>query len=86
MTKMNCIVHINSQGELPLPADLCQQYNLKPGTTLHLVDLEGILAIVPFEPQVPILAQKIEQLRIESGIPFEDLLQNLYTLRHFPQF
>ena len=85
MSKMNYIVQINSQGELTLPADLCQQYNLQPGATRHLVDLEGIFAIVPFEPQLPALAQKIEQLRIESGIPFEELLQNLYILRHFPQ-
>ena len=85
MANMDYVVKVNLQGELNLPEELCQKYNLQPGVTVYLVDLEGILAVVPFEPQVPALAQKIEQLRIESGIPFEELLQNLYILRHFPQ-
>jgi bifunctional DNA-binding transcriptional regulator/antitoxin component of YhaV-PrlF toxin-antitoxin module len=82
MANMDYVVKVNLQGELNLPEELCQKYNLQPGVTVYLVDLEGILAVVPFEPQVPALAQKIEQLRIESGIPIEVLLQNLSTLRH----
>jgi hypothetical protein len=85
MTNTKYFLQISQYGELAIPEGLCQRYNIQPGTTFHLVDLEGIFALVPFEPQVPALAHEIERLRIESGVPIEDLLQNLRQIRQIPK-
>jgi hypothetical protein len=64
----------NSQDEPTLPPEHRQQYHLQPGTTFHLVDLEGFFDLFPFEPQLPTIAQEIENLRTPSGF---------YNYHHF---
>ncbi len=60
-----------------LPAELRARYSIKPGDTLHLVDLDRVFILTPVAPLVPELTQEIERLRQEVGLSTEDLLAAL---------
>ncbi len=74
---MNATVQIRQRGTLTLPAELRTKYNIKPGDTYRLIDLDGILVLTPLVPLVPELAREIEQLRLEAGLTTEELLLSL---------
>jgi AbrB family looped-hinge helix DNA binding protein len=78
---MATTVQVRQRGSLTLPASLRQRYNIKPGDTLSLVDLDGILIFTPMVPMVPELAREIERARIEAGLSLEDLLATLREQR-----
>lgn len=78
---MATTVQVRQRGSLTLPAKLRERYNIKPGDTLSLVDLDGILILTPRVPMVPELAREIERARIEAGLSVEDLLATLRQQR-----
>jgi AbrB family looped-hinge helix DNA binding protein len=78
---MATTVQVRQRGSLTLPAKLRERYNIKPGDTLSLVDLDGILILTPMVPMVPELAREIERARIEAGLSVEDLLATLREQR-----
>jgi AbrB family looped-hinge helix DNA binding protein len=74
-------VQVRKRGTLTLPAELRAKYNIEPGDTFHLVDLDGILVLTPMAPMVPELAREIERARIEAGLTVEELLAGLREQR-----
>ena len=74
-------VQVRQRGSLTLPASLRERYNIKPGDTFRILDLDGILALTPMVPIVPELAREIERARIEAGLSVEDLLATLREQR-----
>lgn len=88
---MNVTVQVRQRGTLTLPAELRTKYNIKPGDTFRLLDLDGILVLTPLVPLVPELAREIEQLRVEAGLTTNELLLSLreerakyYTEHYMP--
>ena len=74
---MDIAVQVRQRGTLTLPAQLRERYDIRPGDTFRLVDLDGIFVLTPMTPMVPELARQIERTRIEAGLSMEELLKGL---------
>lgn len=74
-------VQVRQRGNLTLPADLRQKYDIQQGDTFRLIDLDGIFVLTTMSPLVPELAREIERLREEAGISSQELLQTLREQR-----
>lgn len=78
---MGTTIQVRQRGTLTLPAEVRTKYNIEPGDTFNLLDLDGILVLTPLSPMVPELAREIERLRVESGLTVEEMLQGLREQR-----
>jgi len=78
---MDATVQIRQRGSLTLPANLRERYNIKPGDTFRVLDLDGILVLTPMVPLVPELAREIERARIEAGLSVKEMLTSLRKQR-----
>jgi len=78
---MDTAVQVRKRGTITLPAELRAQYDIQPGDTFRLLDLDGIFILTPMVPMVPELAREIERARIEAGLSTEDMLQGLKEQR-----
>lgn len=70
-------VRIRDRGVLTLPKSLRDKYDLGEGDALYLVDAGGAFVLTPMKPMVPSLSQKIEEIREETGLSAEELLEGL---------
>ena len=78
---MTTTIQVRQRGALTLPAKLRRRYNIQPGDTFRLVDLDGIFVLTPMAPLVPELAREIERARIEAGLSVEEMLKDLRQQR-----
>jgi bifunctional DNA-binding transcriptional regulator/antitoxin component of YhaV-PrlF toxin-antitoxin module len=78
---MALTIQVRQRGTLTLPIELRQRYNIQPGDTFRVVDLDGIFVLTPMAPMVPELAREIERARIKAGLSVEDMLQELREQR-----
>ena len=78
---MDVTVQVRKRGTLTLPAEVRERYNIKPGDTFRLLDLDGIFVLTPMVPRVPELAQEIERARVEAGLSVEEMLKGLREQR-----
>ncbi|HEX3034258.1 MAG TPA: AbrB/MazE/SpoVT family DNA-binding domain-containing protein [Thermodesulfobacteriota bacterium] len=74
---MNTTIQVRQRGSITLPADLRERYNIKPGDTFRVIDLNGIFVLTPMAPMVPELAREIERARLEAGLSVEEMLEAL---------
>ncbi|MBU0495445.1 MAG: AbrB/MazE/SpoVT family DNA-binding domain-containing protein [Chloroflexi bacterium] len=74
-------IQVRQRGTLTLPASLREKYNVRPGDTFRLLDLDGIFVLTRLVPLVPELAREIEQARREAGLSTADLLAALREQR-----
>lgn len=79
---MTVTLQVRERGVLTLPAELREKYDIQPGDSFRLVDLDGIFVLTPLVPMVPELAREIERLRLEAGLSTDDLLQALRERSH----
>ena len=79
--EMDITVQVREFGEITLPSELRQKYNIESGSIFNLVDLDGVFAFVPMTPMIPELARDVEHLRLEAGLSMEELLKNLRAQR-----
>jgi AbrB family looped-hinge helix DNA binding protein len=80
-SQMNATIQVQKGGTLTLPAEVRECYNIKPGDTFHLLDLDGIFVLTPVVPRVPELAREIERARLEAGLSVEEMLKGLREQR-----
>jgi AbrB family looped-hinge helix DNA binding protein len=78
---METAIQVRKRGTITLPAELRAQYDISPGDTFRLLDLDGIFILTPMVPMVPELAREIERARIEAGLSTEEMLQGLREQR-----
>ena len=78
---MEATVQVRQRGVFTLPGELRDKYNIKPGDTFRLMDLDGIFVLTPMTPIVPELAREIERLRQDAGLTIEELLRSLREQR-----
>jgi AbrB family looped-hinge helix DNA binding protein len=78
---MDTTVQVRQRGTLTLPAELRERYNIKPGDTFRIIDLDGILVLTPMVSTVPELAREIERARIEAGLSVDEMLKSLREQR-----
>lgn len=70
-------VQLGQRGVLTLPAGLREAYHLKPGDTLTLLDVGGVLVLSPRGSQVDALADRIGQTLAQRGETLESALRAL---------
>ena len=78
---MNATIQVRQRGTLTLPAELRDRYNIEPGDTYRVLDLDGIFVLTPMIPMVPELARQIEQARRDAGLSIDELLTALREQR-----
>ena len=78
---MNTTIQVRQRGTLTLPNDIRRRYNIQPGDTFHLLDIDGTIVLTPLAPIVPELAREIERARIEAGLSVEEMLVGLREQR-----
>jgi len=78
---MSTTIQVRQRGAITLPVEVRQRYNIQPGDTFRLVDLDGIFVLTPMAPLVPELAREIERARIEAGLSVKEMLQALREQR-----
>lgn len=78
---MDTTVQVRQRDSLTLPANLRERYNIKPGDTFRIIDLEGVLVLTPTVTMIPELAREIELARIEAGLSVEEMLESLREQR-----
>jgi len=71
---MRQAVQVRERGTITLPADLRRRQGIAIGDTFTIIELDGMLLLVPMVMMVPELAAELERARIESGLTLEDLV------------
>jgi bifunctional DNA-binding transcriptional regulator/antitoxin component of YhaV-PrlF toxin-antitoxin module len=78
---MDATIQVRQRGALTLPVELRDRYNIAPGDTYRVLDLDGIFVLTPMVPMVPELARQIEATRRAAGLSIEELLTALQEQR-----
>ena len=65
------------QGAVTLPQILRENYNLRPGDSLTLLDLGGVFVLSPRRLEIDALADRIAQTLVERGETLETMQQAL---------
>jgi bifunctional DNA-binding transcriptional regulator/antitoxin component of YhaV-PrlF toxin-antitoxin module len=78
---MDATIQVRQRGALTLPVELRDRYNIAPGDTYRVLDLDGIFVLTPMIPVVSELAREIEATRRAAGLSIEELLTALREQR-----
>ena len=70
-------ININRRGVLTLPKSIRNRYKLKPGDSLTLLDINGVLVLSPLRSEIDLLADRISKSLLEGGETFESILSSL---------
>ena len=70
-------VNITQRGVLTLPKSIRKRYKLKPGDSLTLLDVDGVLILSPVRSEIDLLADRISKALIEKGETLDSVLRTL---------
>ncbi len=70
-------VRLSQRGVVTLPKALREAYNLHPGDTFTLIDLNGVFVLSPRRSEIDSLADRLTQSLLERGETLESMLQTL---------
>lgn len=70
-------VQLAQRGVIVLPKKLRDKYNLKPGDSITIIDLDGTLVLSPGRSKIDALADDIRQALVERGETLESMLKAL---------
>lgn len=70
-------VNITQRGVLTLPKSIRKRYKLKPGDSLTLLDVDGVLILSPLRSEIDLLADRISKALIEKGETLDSVLRTL---------
>ncbi len=74
-------VQIAQRGVIVLPKSLRDSYNLKPGDSITIIDLDGALVLSPRRSKIDALANDIARTLTERGETLESMLAALREAR-----
>jgi AbrB family looped-hinge helix DNA binding protein len=74
-------LQVTQRGQVFLPKALRDQYNLRPGDTLTLLDLGGVFVLSPRRSEADALADKITAELAQEGETLESMLAALREAR-----
>jgi len=78
---MRQAVQVRERGTITLPADVRKRHGIAIGDTFTIVELDGMLLLVPMVMMVPELAAELERARIDAGLSVEDLVAGVREQR-----
>lgn len=81
MDATSMTLQLRQRGSLTLPKKLRTRYGLREGEVFTLVDLGGVFVLSPKVSLVARMAAEIEQMREETGLTVDDLLEGLDETR-----
>ena len=70
-------VNVAQRGVVTLPKSIREAYGLRPGDTLTLLDLGGVLLLSPRRSEIDTLADRITQALTERDETLESMLHVL---------
>ena len=70
-------VQVAQRGLITLPKTLRENYNIRPGDSLTLLDIGGVFVLSPRRSEVDALADKLRTEWQDSGETLESMLQAL---------
>ncbi|MGZ4206960.1 MAG: AbrB/MazE/SpoVT family DNA-binding domain-containing protein [Actinomycetota bacterium] len=68
------VIQVRGRGAVTLPSRIRERYGLEEGDPLTIVDLDGILVLVPRVGVVDKLTAEIARLREGAGLSVDDLI------------
>jgi AbrB family looped-hinge helix DNA binding protein len=74
-------INITQRGVLTLPKSIRNRYKLKPGDSLTLLDVDGVLVLSPLRSQIDLMADRISRAFIEKGETLDSMLNRLREQR-----
>ncbi len=74
-------VQVAKRGVITLPAAVRRQNQIQEGQIMTLVDLDGVLILIPRELQTDRLANRLAQAWQEQGLDLETMLKTLREVR-----
>ena len=75
-------VRLRSRGQITVPQRIREQLNVEDGDMLNLVQVGDVTVLVPFQPQIPRLVDRIVAKMAESNVTLADLLTGLEIERY----
>ncbi len=70
-------INITQRGVLTLPKSIRNRYKLKPGDSLTLLDVDGVLVLSPLRSEIDLLADRMNKSLLEEGGTLESMLRSL---------
>ncbi len=70
-------VQVSQRGVIVLPKSLRDAYNIRPGDSFTLIDLEGVFVLSPRRSELEELVTSINEALTEKGETLESMLQAL---------
>lgn len=70
-------INITQRGVLTLPKSIRKRYKLKPGDSLTLLDVDGVLVLSPLRSEIDLLADRITYSLIKEGETLDSILRSL---------
>ncbi len=74
-------VQVAKRGVITLPAEVRRENRIQEGQIMTLIDLEGVLILVPKELQTDRLADRLAKAWQEQGLDLETMLKTLREVR-----
>lgn len=74
-------IQVAKRGVVTLPAEVRRENQIREGQNLSLIDLNGVLVIVPQELQTDRLANRLAQAWQAQGLDLETMLKTLREIR-----
>jgi bifunctional DNA-binding transcriptional regulator/antitoxin component of YhaV-PrlF toxin-antitoxin module len=70
-------IQLAQRGVLVLPKALRDSYNLQPGDSFTLIDLDGVFVLSPRRSEIDKIADRLREVLTERGETLESMLHAL---------
>ncbi|HYP41144.1 MAG TPA: AbrB/MazE/SpoVT family DNA-binding domain-containing protein [Chloroflexia bacterium] len=70
-------IQLAQRGVLVLPKALRDSYNLQPGDSFTLIDLDGVFVLSPRRSEIDKIADRLREVLTEQGETLESMLHAL---------
>ncbi|HEX9988019.1 MAG TPA: AbrB/MazE/SpoVT family DNA-binding domain-containing protein [Chloroflexia bacterium] len=70
-------IQLAQRGVLVLPKALRDSYNLQPGDSFTLLDLDGVFVLSPRRSEIDTIADRLKETLTERGETLESMLRTL---------
>jgi AbrB family looped-hinge helix DNA binding protein len=77
MAMQSSTVQVAQRGLITLPKTLREDYNIRPGDSLTLLDIGGVFVLSPRRSEVDVIADRMHSEWRDKGETLEGMLQAL---------
>ena len=77
MAERSLRIRVSKRGTVTLPKSLREQYGIREGDDMSLLDLGGVFVLVPARSQIDEMADRLSEALLEKGESLESMLKAL---------